>query len=108
MTTRPEILMACVTCPPDRAKEIAAHVIDQQAAACVNILPSVTSVYSWKGKVETDDECLLFIKFPKGGFARLEAAVRAKHPYEVPEIIALRVEEGHAPYLEWVHQVAPL
>jgi periplasmic divalent cation tolerance protein len=90
------------TAPVDRAEELARALVEERLAACVNIVPHVTSVYRWKGAVERDSEALLVIKSPAALFARLEARLRELHPYEVFELLALPVEEGHRPYLDWV------
>jgi periplasmic divalent cation tolerance protein len=92
-----------VTCPtPGSANKIARRVLADRSAACVNIVPGVTSVYRWKGRIERSRELLLVIKTTAAAWPRLERSVKAVHPYEVPEIIALPVASGHRPYLEWV------
>lgn len=96
------IQVAFVTCPPDAAATLARALVEQRAAACVNILPGVQSVYRWNGETAQDHEALLLIKFGTGGFDRLRAAILELHPYELPEIIAVPVNQGHAPYLDWV------
>ena len=100
----PEVLVALVTCPPDKADGIAGALVEERVAACVNVVPLVNSVYRWKGAVQRDAEALLVIKTPKDRFDALKAAVLKHHPYELPEVIALPVERGHVPYLEWVVQ----
>ena len=100
MTT--PIQLALVTCPPDAAKNLAASLVEQRVAACVNILPQVQSVYRWEGKITHDTEHLLLIKFAAGDFDRLCDAVLKLHPSELPEIIAVNVNDGHAPYLDWI------
>lgn len=98
-------VVAFVTCPDRRsARRVADGLIARRAAACVNILPGVTSVYRWQGKVERSAEHLLIIKTTAAGFSALRRAVLALHPYDVPEIIALPVTQGHRPYLDWVYQ----
>jgi periplasmic divalent cation tolerance protein len=88
---------------PDRAtaERIANLVIEQRLAACVNILACV-SVYRWKGAVQHDEEHPLLIKTTAERYAELEATVRAAHPYELPEIIAVPIERGLTAYLDWV------
>jgi periplasmic divalent cation tolerance protein len=91
------------------AQRIARDLVEQQAAACVNIVPGLTSVYRWKGKIETDAEHLLVIKTRRDRVADLKAALTALHPYEVPELIVMPIEDGHAPYLRWIDEsVAPV
>jgi periplasmic divalent cation tolerance protein len=66
------------------------------------VLPGVTSVYRWQGRIETDPEHLLVIKTTAEGFEPLRAALVSLHPYEVPEVLALPVRGGHGPYLAWL------
>src|SRR5919204_5244851 len=89
---------------PDRAaaERLADLVIEKQLAACVNILSPCRSVYRWQGAVQHDEEHPMLIKTTPERYAALESALRAGHPYELPEIIAVPIERGFAPYLEWV------
>jgi len=100
-----EVVVVFVTAPLDRGPDIARHVVEGRFAACVNIVPEVRSIYRWQGKIEDDRECLLIMKTERSAFPALAEAVRSVHPYTVPEIIALPVAEGSAPYLEWIHSV---
>ena len=86
------------------ADRIARALVERRLAACVNIVPGLTSVYRWKGAIETDAENLLVIKTRRDRVDELRAALVALHPYEVPELIVLPVEAGHAPYLAWVDE----
>ncbi|XP_052019726.1 protein CutA isoform X1 [Apodemus sylvaticus] len=97
---------AFVTCPNEKvAKEIARAVVEKRLAACVNLIPQITSIYEWKGKIEEDSEVLMMIKTQSSLVSALTEFVRSVHPYEVAEVIALPVEQGNPPYLHWVHQV---
>jgi len=89
---------------PDRAaaERLADALIAERLAACVNILAPCRSVYRWKGEVQHDEEHPMLIKTTTERYAALERAVRAGHPYELPEIIALPVERGLGAYLAWV------
>src|SRR5687767_3724679 len=89
---------------PDRAsaERLADAVISQHLAACVNILAPCRSVYRWQGKVQHEEEHPVLIKTADDRYAALEAAIRAVHPYELPEIIAVPVERGLPAYLDWV------
>jgi len=89
---------------PDRdaAEKMAYFLIEQQLAACVNILPGVTSVYRWQGKVESANETILLIKTTMARYPALETAIKAQHPYELPEIIAVPINAGLPAYLAWV------
>lgn len=102
MSKPSQILVVLVTCPPDQAEVLAATLVEARAAACVNIIPAMRSVYRWKGQVRKDGEALLLIKTSAGRFSALKELVLKHHLYELPEIIAVNVEQGHAPYLSWV------
>ena len=89
---------------PDRAaaEALAGRLVGDSLAACVNILAPCRSVYRWKGEVQSDEEHPLLIKTTRRVYPALEAAIRASHPYELPEIVALKVSAGLPAYLEWV------
>ena len=89
---------------PDRAaaEKLAEALIGQRVAACVNILAPCRSVYRWKDAVQHDEEYPLLIKTTAARYAALEQAIRAAHPYELPEIVAVPIERGLPAYLEWV------
>lgn len=89
---------------PDRpaAEKLAEALVGERLAACVNILAPCRSVYRWNGAVQHDEEVPLLAKTSAERYAALEAAIRSKHPYEVPEIIALPIERGLPAYLAWV------
>jgi periplasmic divalent cation tolerance protein len=91
-----------VTAPARRARSLARRLVDARLAACVNLVPRVRSIYRWKGKVEEGSETLLVMKTVAGRVAALEVAVRAHHPYEVPEFLVLRVHGGLPAYLCWM------
>ena len=89
---------------PDRAvaEKLAGMLIEKRLAACVNILAPCRSVYRWKGAVQHDEEHPMLIKTTQERYAALEQALRAGHPYELPEIIAVTIERGLPAYLDWV------
>lgn len=89
---------------PDRAaaERIAEALVEQKLAACVNILAPCRSVYRWKGAVQHDEEHPVLIKTTAERYPALEQALRAAHPYELPEIIAVPIERGLPQYLAWV------
>ena len=90
------------------AERIGRALVERGLAACVNVVPAVTSIYRWKGRVEREEERLLVIKTRADRFDALREALVSLHPYEVPEVLALPVAGGHAPYLEWLDaNVAP-
>lgn len=86
----------------DQARRIAEGLLERRLAACVNIIPKVTSIFRWKDKVQEDEEWLLLIKTTKDAFERVREALKELHPYEVPECIALPIEEGNEEYLKWI------
>ena len=93
-----------VTNLPDResAEKLAALLIERRLAACVNILAPCSSVYRWQGEIQHDEEHPLLIKTAQDRYAELEASIRANHPYELPEIIAVPLTYGLPAYLHWV------
>jgi len=86
----------------EEAKEIARHLVERRLAACVNIIPRVESVYRWKGKVASAQEWLLLIKTTAERFRAVCDAVNELHSYDLPECIAVSVEDGSLPYLQWL------
>lgn len=89
---------------PERsvAERLAELLVEKRLAACVNILAPCRSVYRWKGAVQHDEEHPVLIKTTAERYPALEQALRAAHPYELPEIIALPIERGLPAYLEWL------
>jgi len=89
---------------PDRAaaERLADSLVEKRLAACINILAPCKSVYRWKDAVQHDDEHPMLIKSTAEGYPALEAAIRAGHPYELPEIIAVPIERGLPAYLDWI------
>ena len=86
----------------NQAKEVAKILVSNKLAACINILPKMTSIYQWQGKLEQGEEHLLLIKTEQHRVAELQSAIREAHPYELPEIISVPITSGLAPYLGWV------
>jgi periplasmic divalent cation tolerance protein len=86
------------------AERIARVLVERRLAACVNVVPGVVSVYRWKGDVCRDEELLLVIKTRAERLPALREALVALHPYEVPELVALPIESGHPPYLDWLDE----
>jgi periplasmic divalent cation tolerance protein len=86
----------------DEARKIARHLVEHQLAACVNIVPGIESIYRWQGKIESSRECLLLIKTSAGQFPAVREAIQKLHSYELPECIAINVEDGSTDYLDWL------
>jgi len=86
----------------EEARKIAHSLVDQGLAACVNIVPEVTSIYRWQGKVEEAREWSLIVKTTAAAFAQVREAIAALHSYEVPECVCLNIEDGSPAYLEWI------
>jgi periplasmic divalent cation tolerance protein len=84
------------------AERLARLLVERELAACVQVLPQITSVYSWQGKLEQATESLLLIKTTRAAYPRLETAIKENHPYQTPEIIAMPVEAGSNGYLNWL------
>jgi periplasmic divalent cation tolerance protein len=82
--------------------EIADDLVKGRYAACVNMIPGITSIYGWKGDICKDNELLLIIKSRKALFAEIQDRIRALHPYEIPEIISCELSGGSEPYLSWI------
>lgn len=96
-------LVCFCTCPDAASAErLAETLVGERLAACVNLLPGVRSVYRWQGAVERADEVLLLIKTAGERLDALAARVRALHPHELPELVAVEAAGGLPAYLEWV------
>ena len=87
----------------EEAARLADMLVGAHLAACVQILPEIESVYRWEGKIERQSEVLLLAKTTRAEFDELEREVRALHSYDTPEIVAVSVTDGSAPYLEWLN-----
>ncbi|WP_266156993.1 divalent-cation tolerance protein CutA [Dyella silvatica] len=100
----PQTVLLCYCSCPDTAsaQRLAETLVGESLAACVNRLPGVLSTYRWQGAVTTDDEVLLLIKTTAERFEALKTRLLELHPYELPELIAVPVDRGHATYLDWV------
>jgi periplasmic divalent cation tolerance protein len=86
----------------EEAETIASAMVEERLAACANILPSVTSIFRWEGKVERESEVLIVFKTRRGVFEQLKNRIKELHSYEVPEIIALPIVQGSDAYLRWL------
>jgi len=91
------------TCPNQEvAKQIATELVTDKLAACVNIIPGITSIYCWQGEVISDDEVQLLIKTQNCFFSALKLKINELHPYDIPEIIAIDIQQGDKNYLNWI------
>ena len=84
------------------ARKIAQSLVEKQLAACVNIVPGVESVYRWQGKMTSATEWLLVMKTTESAFPALREALKSMHSYQVPECLAMAVDDGYAAYLDWM------
>jgi len=100
--------MAFVTVPNEElAKKLATGLLEQKLAACVNIIPGVKSMYRWKDKIEEDGELILMIKTRTARVPELTKFVRENHSYDVAEVISTPIQDGNAPYLDWISKEVP-
>ena len=105
----PTVLVVLVTCPSLAVgRRLATALVTRHLAACVNLVPRVESLFWWKAKMERCRETLLIMKTTRARFASLKQAVIRLHPYDVPEVLALTVSDGHRPYLAWVEGAVTL
>lgn len=103
MSADSDVLLVLSSLPDQAtAQQLARTLIERRLSACVSVLAPCTSVYRWKDKVEEAAEIPLLIKTTAGRYAELESTLRALHPYELPEIIAVPVLRGLPGYLDWV------
>ncbi len=101
----PEYLVVLNTCPDsETAGRIAADLVEDKLAACVQVLPGLRSYFHWAGKVDCTDEHLLLIKTSSASYPALERRIRELHPYELPEIIGVPVNRGLPEYLSWIDE----
>lgn len=98
-------VIAYTTCGNEKeAKKLAKHLVEQRLAACVNIVPRITSYYRWQGKIENDSELLLMIKTARGLLDALRKELDKLHSYDVPELIIVPILDGAPNYLAWMEQ----
>lgn len=93
---------------PEIARQIGTILVEKQLAACVNLLPSATSIYRWQGQLETASEIPALIKTTRSGFPGLRDELARLHPYQVPEILAFEAAAGGQAYLDWVRSAVSM
>ena len=101
-TSSPYLVVLVTASGSEEAQKIAEHLLNRRKAACVNVVPAVSSFFWWQGKVDTDQESLLVIKTRASVLNEVIALVGQLHSYDVPEIIALPIVGGNQGYLEWI------
>ena len=98
-------IVVFITIPTkDQAKKLASFLLSKKVAACVNIISGVESFFWWQKKIDKTKESLLVVKTQKKLFNKLVKAVKSKHPYSVPEVIALPIVSGNKDYLDWIDE----
>lgn len=98
------IIVYCTVPSLETGMVIADDLVEGQYAACVSIVPGVTSIYRWKGGISRDIEMLLMIKSRKVNFGKIRERILSLHPYEVPEIISMDISDANNPYLTWISE----
>jgi periplasmic divalent cation tolerance protein len=98
-----DAILVLTTLPSaDAAVELAKNVVNEKLAACANLFPALRSIYKWQTKVQDENEVLVLFKTRQEHFERLKARILELHPYEVPEVLAIPVEQGYQAYLDWL------
>ncbi|XP_063000867.1 protein CutA homolog [Elgaria multicarinata webbii] len=100
--------VAIINCPNEQtARDIARAIMDRKLAACVNILPRTSTMYIWKGEIEEGTEILLLVKTRTSKIKELSNYIRSAHPFEIPELISLLIDQGNPAYLKWMEENIP-
>jgi periplasmic divalent cation tolerance protein len=102
MTTTSVVVVLVTTPSADAAASLARTLVEEGLCACGTVVPGVRSIYRWEGKVQDDAEALLVLKTERRLVPELKARLPSLHPYQVPELLVLPVEDGLGPYLNWV------
>lgn len=97
-----QLVTLCTVPDRESGERIATALVDEHLAACVNLVPGLSSTYRWQGKVEKASECLLIIKTVAGRFEAVKNRIKSLHSYDLPEIIAFRISDGSPDYLKWI------
>ena len=96
------VLVVSTFAADDSARQFGTTAVESQLAACVNLIPGVTSIYQWKGKLEEESEVIALMKTTAEKLEELEAFLQKNHPYDEPEFIVVPIEAGSAGYLDWI------
>jgi len=98
-----DALLVFTTLPSaDKAAELAKLLVNERLVACANLLPAVRSIYRWQGELHDENEVLVLLKTRAEHLERLKLRILEVHPYEVPEVLAVPIESGYQPYLDWL------
>jgi len=97
-----EVVVLITASSSEEAQRIAQSLLNHKKAACVNIVPGVTSLFWWKGKIDSAQECLLIVKTKASALDQVISLVKQTHSYKVPEVVALPIVGGNDEYLEWI------
>ncbi|PCH59817.1 MAG: hypothetical protein COC05_05980 [Gammaproteobacteria bacterium] len=101
-TSDSKFVMVHVTCPSEQSASLARLLVTKKAAACVNIISNIRSIYRWQDKIEDDNENMLIIKTKTAALGKLSQLIKQHHPYELPEMIVTPIIAGLADYLNWI------
>ena len=99
-------MVLITTASEEEAQKIGRILVEEGLVACANIIPAVRSIFRWEGQVTEEQEALLVLKSVSETFDSLEASVKAHHSYSVPEIIALPIQRGSEPFMEWLREMS--
>jgi len=94
--------MCLISTPQEQAERIAKEFVSQKLAACAQIINPIHSIYWWQGKIEEDKEALLLLKTEVTRTEKIKKTLKDIHPYEVPELIIIPIQDGYTPYLSWI------
>ena len=105
MTGAERFRIVLITAPPDGTGEkLARMLVERRLAACVNRIPQMRSVYRWEGRIESEEEELLVVKTREDLLSEVEALLAKEHPYDVPELLSIRLAEGSDAYVRWLSE----